>query len=188
MKKKVLYSFWAAAAVLLLAGTSRAQTRGIEADLERLMIQYEERVLQAYQEKQTLIHAEHPQLEFAAFDSIISAYTSRVLEIYETLNRIKGFTLENYREIAARSLIFRALAFVENPGLDHDKAMRACIDYRRALRLTQNAKIPIISQQLPYEVWIDNRLYTRLADLLDEKDRNRILLSCMRKIKEKSRR
>ncbi len=171
-------------AALLAAVPLQAQVPGVESDLERLMIRYEEKVLQAYQEKQTLAHQPNAHLEFAAFDSIISAYTKRVLEIYETLNRIKGFTLENYRQIASRSLIFRALAFVENPQLDPVKARRACEDYRRALLLTKSSKIPIISQQLPYEVWIDHRLYTRLADLLDERDYRRVLLGCMRNIKE----
>ncbi len=182
---KIRVMLWVSLFVIIAAvSVGQAQVPSVESDLERLMIRYEEKVLHAYQEKQTLVHQPNSHLELAAFDSIISAYTKRVLEIYETLNRMKGFTLENYRQIASRSLILRALAYVENPQLDPVKARRACMDYRRALLLTKSSKIPIISQQLPYEVWIDNRLYTRLADLIDERDFRRVLLGCMRTTKE----
>ncbi len=161
-----------------------AQSRSVESDLERLMIRYEELVLKAYQEKQALGSNAAARVEIAAFDSVISAYAERVLEIYETLHRMKGLTLENHRKAAARVLIFRALAYVENGNLSPAKMRRACKDYQRALLLTRDSKIPIVSQQLPYEVWIGDRLFTRLADLLDEKDKNRILLGCMRQLRK----
>lgn len=180
-----------ATAVLLMAAGSKhslwAQGRTVESDLERLMIRYEELALKAYQEKQALSPTTAAINEIAAFDSVISAYAERVLEIYDTLHRIKGLTLENHRKSAARVLILRALAFVENGTPDPARRERACRDYRRALLLTRGSTTPIISQQLPYEVWIGNRLFTRLADLLDEKDRQRILLGCMRNLRNEEK-
>ena len=143
------------------------------------MVRYEQKVISAYQEKQALKDSSFTKNEQAAFDSVISAYTVRVLEIYETLNRINGFTLESYRQSAARTLIFRALAFLESADTIPEMRTRACEDYRHALQLTRDSKVPIFSQQLPYEVWIGDRLYSRLTDLLDDKDRNLILLQCM---------
>lgn len=170
---------------IALAGTARPQS--VESNLEKLMVKYEEKVLSTYQEMQALDHVAVAAVERAAFDSVLSAYTSRVLEIYETLNRVKGFTLENYRNIAGRVLIFRALAYLETSATNPTNLERACADYRRALRLTRNSKIPVINQTLPYEVWVDRRLYTRLADLLDDKDQNFTLLRCMSGTNEKER-
>lgn len=167
-------------ATVLLSADAAGQN--IESDLEKLMVKYEEQVLHAYEEKQSLQASPAALPEKAAFDSVLSSYTVRVLEIYETLNRMKGFTLENYRNIAARALIFRALAFLETAPGDSAKLQRACQDYRKALTLTKGNKVPVISQQLPYEVWIGNRLFPRLADLLDDRDRGLLLLRCMQQM------
>lgn len=165
-------------ALLLLATPLCGQS--VESNLEKLMVRYEEKVLATYQEMQTLDNSPVARVERVAFDSVLSAYTTRVLEIFETLNRIKGFTLENYRNIAGRVLIFRALALLDTAGEIEGNLQRACNDYRRALNLTKDSKIPVINQRLPYEVWVGQRLYTRLADLLDDKDRKFSLLKCMR--------
>jgi len=166
-----------------LSTLAYAQT--VESTLEKLMVKYEEKVLTTYQEMQALDKIEIAKVERVAFDSVLSAYSTRVLEIYETLNRIKGFTLENYRNIAGRVLIFRALAFLEIANEAPQRLTQACSDYRRALLLTKDSKIPVINQQLSYEVWVQDRLYTRLADLLDDKDKSFILLKCMQQTTKK---
>ncbi|MFQ5628038.1 MAG: hypothetical protein ACE5I1_04690 [bacterium] len=165
--------------------SNSAHTQTVESTLEKLMVKYEEKVLTTYQEMQALDKSEIAKVERVAFDSVLSAYSTRVLEIYETLNRIKGFTLENYRNIAGRALIFRALAFLEIANEVPQRLVQACSDYRRALILTKDSKIPVINQQLPYEVWVEDRLYTRLADLLDDKDKSFILLKCMQQTTKK---
>mgnify|MGYP005725253859 FL=1 len=147
------------------------------------MVQYEEKVLKAYQERETLDHSIISRMERVAFDSVLSAYATRVLESYDTLQRMKGATLENYRNIAGRVLIFRALAFLETAKDVTGNDARACEDYQRALILTKNSRIPVINQQLPYEVWVNDRLYTRLADLMDDKDKKLTLLNCMQQAK-----
>jgi hypothetical protein len=159
--------------------------QAVESTLEKLMVKYEEKVLSAYQEMQALEKVPIAKVERVALDSVLSAYSTRVLEIYETLNRIKGFMLENYRNIAGRVLIFRALAFLDIADDAPQRLQRACSDYRRALLMTKDSKIPVINQQLPYEVWVGDRLYTRLADLLDDKDQNFMLLKCMQQATKK---
>lgn len=182
MKKstaRLLPYFIIISGLLHLVGGSAARGQSIEATLEKLMVKYEEKVLLAYQEMQALEPVPQARVERVALDSVLSSYVSRVMEIYETLNRIKGFTLENYRNIAGRALIFRALASLDVAADSPRKLDRACHDYQRALLLTASSKIPVINQRLPYEVWVGNRLYTRLADLLDDKDKNFVLLKCM---------
>lgn len=168
---------------LFASTTALAQT--VEATLEKLMVKYEEKVLEAYQEIQALDKVPIAKLERVALDSVLSSYSTRVLEIYETLSRIKDFTLENYRNIAGRVLIFRALAFLDIANDAPQRFERACSDYRRALMMTKDSKISVINQQLPYEIWVGDRLYTRLADLLDDKDQNFMLLKCMQQAAKK---
>lgn len=175
--------------VVLILGVvpffSSAQAQTVESTLEKLMVHYEEMVLQTYQEMQALDPVEIAKPERVAFDSVLSAYSTRVLEIYETLTRMKEFTLENNRNIAGRVLILRALAFLDIAKEAPYRLEQACSDYRRALLLTKDSKIPVINQHLPYEVWVGDRLYTRLADLLDDKDKNFTLLKCMQQATNK---
>ncbi len=163
---------------LVSAGTGlRAQK--IEASLEKLMVKYESKVIEVYQEMQALDRSAITHQERMAFDELLSGYTVRVLEIYKTLKLIKTFTLENYKTIAARALFFKALANIDVAAGDSKKFAAACDDYRHALSLTRGAKTSVLSQTLPYEIWIGDRLYTKLAELLDDQDKNRILLRCM---------
>ena len=174
-------TFGALVGTLFLATSNvSGQNIGVEASLEKLMVKYETKVLQVYQEMQALEESPLSRNERVAFDSLLSAYTARVLEMYKTLSRLKSFTLENYRSIAARALIFRALAFIETATPTNGNIDRACSDYRQALILSRDNKIPVINQSLPYEIWIGERLYTRLADLLDDKDKKMALLHCMK--------
>jgi len=153
----------------------------IEASLEKLMVRYESKVIEVYQEMQALDRTDLTHQERLAFDELLSGYTVRVLEIYKTLKRLKSFTLENYKTIAARALFFKALANIDVADGNVKKFDSACDDYRHALSLTRGAKISVLSQTLPYEIWIGDRLYTKLAELLDDQDKNRVLLRCMNK-------
>ncbi|KAA3662322.1 MAG: hypothetical protein DWQ10_02690 [Calditrichaeota bacterium] len=151
----------------------------IESSLEKLMVNYEGKVIEVYQEMQALERSPQTHQERLAFDQLLSNYTLRVLEIYKTLTRIKAFTLENYKTIAARALFLKALTNLDVAEGDREKLKSACEDYQQALALTRGAKIPVLSQTLPYEIWIGDRLYTKLAELLDDQDKDRVLLRCM---------
>lgn len=155
------------------------QAQEIEASLEKLMVRYESKVIEVYQEMQALDRSGRTHQERLAFDELLSGYTVRVLEIYKTLKRLKSITLENYKTIAARALFFKALANIDAAEGNSSKLDAACDDYRHALSLTRGAKISVLSQTLPYEIWIGDRLYTKLAELLDDQDKNRVLLRCM---------
>ncbi|MCA9730753.1 MAG: hypothetical protein H6696_01135 [Deferribacteres bacterium] len=163
--------------LLFVMPVSRAQQ--IESSLEKLMVNYEGKVIQVYQEMQALERSPKTHQERLAFDEVLSNYTIRVLEIYKTLTRIKTFTLENYKTIAARALFLKALANLDVADGDKAKLKSACEDYQQALALTRGAKTSVLSQSLPYEIWIGDRLYTKLAELLDDKDKDRVLLRCM---------
>ncbi|KAA3619460.1 MAG: hypothetical protein DWQ05_01695 [Calditrichaeota bacterium] len=156
-----------------------ASAQQIEASLEKLMVKYEIKVIEVFQEMQALERSTITNQERQAFDELLSGYTIRVLEIYKTLQRIKTFTLENYKTIAARALFLKALANIDVADGDAKKMAAACEDYRHALSLTRGAKVSVLSQTLPYEIWIGDRLYTKLAELLDDQDKHRVLLRCM---------
>ena len=180
--KRTLLIFASAFFLCILVFPQISFGQEIESDLEKLMVKYEEKVLEAFQEMHALAQTENAKEERIAFDELLSGYTVRVMEIFRTLERIKNFTLENYKLIAARSLILRALANLEIAKTegDSERIQKACEDYQTALSLTRGLKIAVLNQTLPYEIWIGDRLYTRLTELLDDKDTERVLLQCMR--------
>jgi len=153
-----------------------------ETRLEKQMIEYEADVVQAYHEIQNyLIEKKINQAELIAFEKLMSVYVERIFEIYSTLRRLKGFTLETYRGVVARALIFRALTYLERASESPENYQKACDDYRKALQLYQKgSQIPIMNKRLPYEVWIGPKLYTRLVDLLDDRGKGFQLLDCLR--------
>lgn len=153
-----------------------------ETRLEKQMIEYEADVVQAYHEIQNyLIETNVNQAELTAFEQLMSVYVERIFEIYSTLKRLKGYTLETYRAVVARALIFRALTYLERANENPGNYQKACEDYQKALKLYQKGtQIPIMNKRLPYEVWIGGKLYTRLVDLLDDRGKGFQLLDCLR--------
>lgn len=146
------------------------------------MVALERDVVRIYNELQKFLFEDaRSGNELLAFESLITIYVDEVLNLYDTFWRIKGTTLESQQNIAARCLIFRALTYLERAGENSSNYRKACDDYKRALRLAQNdLQEPLLSTKLPHEVWVGRKLYTRLADLLDNRSKNFQMIDCFR--------
>ncbi|MFQ5709186.1 MAG: hypothetical protein ACE5HO_17150 [bacterium] len=178
MNWRYLWPLW----LLLVGGVSGLRAQAIEMALEERMVSLERDVVRTYNELQKYLY-ENPEQEneLSAFESLLSIYVDEILNLYDTFWRLKGTTLESHQNIAARSLIFRALTMLENTARNPENYKKACDDYKKALFLTQNElRQPLLSTKLPYEVWIGHKLYTRLADLLDNRGKNFQMLDCFR--------
>jgi tetratricopeptide (TPR) repeat protein len=165
-----------------LGARSTLQAQPVDLKLEEQMISLERDVVRIYNELQKfLLEEKRSPSELLAFEHLISNYVDQVLDLYDTFFRIKGTTLESQQNIAARCLIFRALTFMERAETHVENYRKACEDYKKALRLAQNElKEPLLSTRLPHEVWVGRKLYTRLADLLDNRGKNFQMLDCFR--------
>lgn len=154
-----------------------------ETRLEKQMIEYERDVVQAYHEIQKYLLDEHTnKAELSAFEQLMSVYVERIFEIHSTLRRLKGYTLETYRAVVARALIIRALTLLEGADEHPENYQLACNDYQKALLLYQHSStVPIMNKQLPYEIWIGRKLYTRLVDLLDDRGKGFQFIDCLQK-------
>jgi hypothetical protein len=167
--------------VVLNCNICYSQTN-FETTFEQQMVEYELDVVRTYNELQNFLLNGNPNtIEQTAFENLLSIYVDRILEIYNTIQRVTGSTLETYRGITARVLIFRALTYLERSKESNDYYQKATDDYKKALELYQKSKsIPIMNERLPYEVWIDKKMYTTLADLLDDKSKGFALLRSLR--------
>jgi len=168
-------------ALLFVAKIAFAQST-FETTFESQMIEYEHDVVRTYNELQKFLFDSTPNAaEQTAFENLLSIYVDRILEIYNTMQRMTGSTLETYRGVTARALIFRSLTYLEQSHESKAYYEKAIEDYKRALQLYQTGKnIPIMNKKLPYEVWIGRKMYTRLADLLDDKGKDFDLLDSFR--------
>jgi len=158
----------------------------IETKFEQQMIDYEADVVRCYNELQKFLNEYDRNIaEMIAFEDLLSIYVDRILEIYNTMQRLAGSSLETYRGVAARALIFRSLTYLERSKQAPENFEKAINDYKNALQLyKQETTIPIMNKKLPYEVWIGRKMYTRLADLLDDKNKDFNLLVSRYKINE----
>lgn len=158
----------------------------IETRFEQQMVDYESDVVRCYNELQQFLEKYDRNIaEMVAFESLLSIYVDRILEIFNTMERLAGESLETYRGVAARALIFRSLTFLERSRQAPENFEKAVDDYRHALRLYKQATtIPIMNKKLPYEVWIGRKMYSRLADLLDDKNKDFKLLNSLQDINE----
>lgn len=155
----------------------------IETKFEEQMIGYESDLFRCYNEMQKFLLENNPvTAEMAAFENLLSIYTDLILEIYSTMERTTGVPLETYRSVAARALIFRSLTYLERSKSSSENFKKATEDYQHALQLYRQNTIPILNQKLPYEVWIGRKMYSRLADLLDDKNKNFNLLNSVNNI------
>lgn len=161
----------------------RTLAQPIEMKLEEQMIALERDVVRAYNELQKFLYEDPTRRgsELLAFEALIEVYVDKVLNVYDTFWRMKGTTLESQQNIAARCLLFRALTYLERAREVPGNYVKACDDYKKALHLSQNKlNEPLLSTRLPYEVWVGNKLYTRLADLLDSRDKDFQMIDCFR--------
>lgn len=163
--------------LILMVRVSYCQSE-FETTFERQMVEYEYDVVRTYNELQKFLLLSTPnEAEQTAFENLLSIYVDRILEIYSTMQRLTGSTLETYRGVTARALIFRSLTYLERSKKSPTHYQKAINDYRKALQLYQTDKnIPIMNKKLPYEVWASKKMYTRLADLLDDKSKGFDLL------------
>jgi hypothetical protein len=161
-------------------GKADLSAQPIEMKLEEQMVALERDVVRIYNELQKfLVEDTRRGAELLAFESLITIYVNEVLNVYDTFWRIKGTTLESHQNIAARCLIFRALTYLERARENSANYSKACEDYKRALHLAQNElNEPLLNTKLPHEVWIGPKLYTRLADLLDDRGKNFQMIDC----------
>ncbi|MFQ5823736.1 MAG: hypothetical protein ACE5JB_06755 [bacterium] len=174
--------------ILLWGSISQLHAQPVEMKLEEQMIALERDVVRIYNELQKFLNEDtRSGNELLAFESLITIYVDEILNLYDTIWRIKGTTLESHQNIAARCLIFRSLTYLERTHESYSNYSKACKDYKRALNLAQNRqKEPLLSTRLPYEVWVGKKLYTRLADLLDNRDKNFQMIDCFKMINDLS--
>lgn len=171
--------------VLVNVGLGESQSL-IKTKFEQQMVDYEADVVRCYNELQKFIDEYDRNIaEMMAFENLLSIYVDRILEIFNTMERLAGSSLETYRGVAARALVFRSLTYLERSKEAPDNFNKAVDDYKHALELYKlGMTIPIMNKKLPYEVWIGRKMYTRLADLLDDKNKDFNLLNSLQDIKE----
>ncbi|HEX9972937.1 MAG TPA: hypothetical protein VGD14_12760 [bacterium] len=158
----------------------------IETKFEQQMVEYEVDVVRCYNELQKFLDTyDRNIVEMVAFENLLSIYVDRILEIFNTMERLAGSSLETYRGVAARALIFRSLTYLERSRQAPENFEKAVNDYKHALQLYKmSTTIPIMNKKLPYEVWIGRKMYSRLADLLDDKNKDFNLLNSLKDINE----
>ncbi|MFQ5823735.1 MAG: hypothetical protein ACE5JB_06750 [bacterium] len=138
--------------------------------LVKRMHQYENNILNTYLEYQKLYYEDKSSVnELEAFEELLTVYINQVMEIYETLTLAERKT-QTPRNIAARTLIFKALMFLEKAPLNIEYYEKACYEYYEALRLYQNTdEPPVIYRDLPQVIQAGDKTYYRLIDLLQDK-------------------
>lgn len=183
---KIIYSILTI--ILTWGSISQAKAQTVEMNLEKQMVALERDVARIYNELQKFLDEDNRRgSELLAFESLITIYVKEILDLYDTFYRIRGTTLESQQNIAARCLIFRALTYLERVREEPSNYRSACNDYKRALHLAQNElREPLLSTKLPHEIWVGRKLYTRLADLLDNRSKNFQMIDCFKMSNKKS--
>lgn len=156
---------------LVLIFATKLLSQSIEDQLTPRMQAYEFDIENTYSEYQKLYYEKKSsEAELHALEQIISVYVDQILKIHETLVLSGTSQIYEARDIAARSLIFRALTHIEKAPLNPHHYELACYDYYEALELYRSSnKIPVIYKPLPRELWIGNKRYDRLIDLMNDK-------------------
>ncbi len=175
MRSKLLFVL-----IFLGVGSETLMSQQIDLLLEEQMVALERDVVRIYNEQQKFLRQDfRSDNELLAFESLITIYVDEILSLYDTFWRIRGTTLETQQNIAARCLIFRALTYLERTKQHKQNYTKACEDYKKALRFAQNeSREPLLNTRLPHEVWVGRKLYTRLADLLDDRGKNFQMIAC----------
>lgn len=151
-----------------VVSTSLAQDG--ESILIEKMLQLESNILEAYLEYRKLYYEDKSRLkELSAFENLVTIYINQVNEIYETLTLVQSKT-ETARDIFARSLIFKALMFLEKASLNIEYYEYASYEYYKALELyNKTDDPPVIYKDLPRVIPTGDKNYYRLVDLLEDK-------------------
>ncbi|HEX9652401.1 MAG TPA: hypothetical protein VGA99_01715, partial [bacterium] len=134
------------------------------------MQQHENDIVNTYLEYQKLYYEDKSRIrELRAFEDLLSVYINQVMEIYETLG-LSEKKMQTPRDIAARTLIFKALMFLEKAPLNPQYFEKACYEYYAALNLYKNTDDPpVIFKDLPQTIQSGDKIYYRLMDILDDK-------------------
>jgi hypothetical protein len=145
-------------------------TQQDESVLTNRMHHHENNVLNTYLEYQKLYYEDKSRLhELAAFEDLLTVYINQVMEIYETLS-LSERKAQTPRDIAARTLILKALMFLEKAPLNVEYYEKACYEYYEALNLYNNTEDPpVIYKDLPQAIQAGNKTYFRLIDILEDK-------------------
>ncbi|MFQ5649002.1 MAG: hypothetical protein ACE5IY_03590 [bacterium] len=138
--------------------------------LVKRMSQHENNILYMYLEYQKLYYEDKSrEHELRAFEDLLTVYIDQVTEIYETLTLSERKT-ELPREIASRTLVFKALMYLEKAPLNYEYYERACYEYYKSLNLYDGTdEAPVIFKDLPQQIQAGDKTYYRLKDLLDDK-------------------
>lgn len=134
------------------------------------MRQYESSILLMYLEYQKLYYEDKSRVhELQAFEQLLSVYIDQITEIYETLNLAQRKN-QVPRDIAARTLVFKALMFLEKAPLNPHYFERACYEYYAALDIYESTNDPpAIYKDLPQPIQAGTKTYYRMKDILDDK-------------------
>ncbi|RMD94408.1 MAG: hypothetical protein D6813_02275 [Calditrichaeota bacterium] len=138
--------------------------------LLKKMVQYESTVIDIYLEYQKLYYEEKSRTaELHAFEDLLSVYIDQITEMYETIKLTDKKAIVP-RDIVARSLIFKALMFLEKAPLNPEFYEKACYEYYKSMDLYKEVdEPPVLYKDLPRVIRVGNRNYYRLIELWHEK-------------------
>jgi len=172
---------WAITPFLLISAFE-IKAQSIDVKLQEQMVTLERDVVRIYNELQKyLLQDKQQENELLAFEALITTYVDGILDLFDTYYRIRESTLELHQKITARCLLIRSLTFMERAQKNSQNYIKACEDYKRALLLVQEHSYePLLSTKLPYEIWIGDKLYTRIADLIDNRSKNFHMVDCFK--------
>ncbi len=138
--------------------------------LIRRMSQHENNILHMYLEYQKLYYEDKSRKhELRAFEDLLTVYIDQVTEIFETLTLSERKNVTP-RDIASRSLVFKAMMYLEKAPLNHEYYERACYEYYKSLNLYEGTEeAPVVFKDLPQQILAGDKTYYRLKDLLDDK-------------------
>jgi hypothetical protein len=172
---------WISALILMVCAAG-GNAQSIDVKLQDQMVTLERDVVRIYNELQKYLLQDFQQDdELLAFETLMTVYVDEILDLFDTYYRINETTLESHQKIAARCLLFRSLTFMERAETSVRNYERACRDYRRALLLVKDHSYePLLNSTLPYEVWIGDKLYTRIVDLIDNRNKNFQMVNCLK--------
>jgi len=157
---------------LILLSFSRVNAQSGQAGqaLINKMGQHENDILLMYLEYQKLYYEDKSRRsELRAFEHLLSVYIDQVTEIYETLKLGDKKSIKP-RDIAARTLIFKALMLLEKAPLNQQYFEKACYEYYEALNIYEDTDVlPVVYKDLPRPILAGTKSYYRMKDILDDK-------------------
>ncbi len=161
-------------ALLALLTASSVSARQQNAALLAEMQKLEQDVVETYRNYLWLYYEEKQSVsELLIFEELLGVYIKRLKESYETMSLLGSPETVDSRDVAARTHIYRALTFLEKAPIDITYFEKACYDYYQALSLYEATdQVPAMFKPLPEPIFLGNRTFTRLIDLLDQKGKD----------------